>query len=42
MLTGDQEAVARRVAENPGLGAFFAELLPEDKVTKVEELEAGL
>lgn len=42
MLTGDQEAVARRVAEDLGLDVFFAELLPEGKVAKVEELEAGL
>ena len=42
MLTGDQEAVARRVAENLGVDAFYAGLLPEDKVTKVEELEAAL
>ncbi|MHB1420354.1 MAG: heavy metal translocating P-type ATPase [Bacillota bacterium] len=42
MLTGDEESVARRVAESLGLDAYFAELLPEDKVTKVEELVAGL
>jgi Cd2+/Zn2+-exporting ATPase len=42
MLTGDEESVARQVAESLGLDAYFAELLPEDKVTKVEELAAGL
>ncbi|MBE3581394.1 MAG: cadmium-translocating P-type ATPase [Thermoanaerobacteraceae bacterium] len=42
MLTGDEESVARRVAESLGLDAYFAELLPEDKVAKVEELAAGL
>ncbi|OIQ12649.1 heavy metal translocating P-type ATPase [Neomoorella thermoacetica] len=42
MLTGDEESVARRVAESLGLDAYFAELLPEDKVTKVEELAACL
>jgi len=42
MLTGDEEAVARRVAKSLGLDAYFAELLPEDKVTKVEELAAAL
>lgn len=42
MLTGDAKFEARRVAENLSLDAYFAELLPEDKVTKVEELAAGL
>ncbi|GAF25428.1 cation transport ATPase [Moorella thermoacetica Y72] len=42
MLTGDEEAVARRVARDLGIDAYFAELLPEDKVAKVEELEASL
>lgn len=42
MLTGDEESVARRVAASLGLDAYFAELLPEDKVTKVEELATGL
>ncbi|MCL4425845.1 MAG: HAD-IC family P-type ATPase, partial [Firmicutes bacterium] len=39
---GDEEAMARQVAENLGLDAYFAKLLPEDKVIKVEELVAGL
>ncbi|CEP69280.1 Cation-transporting P-type ATPase [Moorella glycerini] len=42
MLTGDEEAVARRVAEEVGVDAYFAEILPEDKVAKVEELQAAL
>ncbi|GEA14114.1 zinc-transporting ATPase [Moorella sp. E308F] len=42
MLTGDEEAVARRVAEEVGVDAYFAELLPEGKVAKVEELQAAL
>ncbi|MDN5327284.1 MAG: Zn2+/Cd2+-exporting ATPase [Moorella sp. (in: firmicutes)] len=42
MLTGDEEAVARRVARDLGIDAYYAGLLPEDKVAKVEELEAGL
>ncbi|MEW6226766.1 MAG: heavy metal translocating P-type ATPase [Bacillota bacterium] len=42
MLTGDEEAVARRVARTLGLDAYFAELLPESKVEKVEELQAAL
>jgi len=39
MLTGDNEAVADRVAAELGLDGFRAELLPEDKVSAVEELE---
>ncbi|MCQ2134194.1 MAG: cadmium-translocating P-type ATPase [Bacteroidales bacterium] len=38
MLTGDHEAVARAVAENLGLDGYHAELLPADKVEKVEAL----
>ena len=41
MLTGDKESVAANVAEKLGLTDFFAELLPADKVTKVEELLAS-
>jgi len=42
MLTGDEESVASRVAASLGMDAYFAELLPEDKVSRVEELVAGL
>ncbi|SMB99403.1 Cd2+/Zn2+-exporting ATPase [Thermanaeromonas toyohensis ToBE] len=42
LLTGDQERVARLVAQKLGLDAYFAELLPEGKVKKVEELQAAL
>jgi len=42
MLTGDEESVAGRVAESLGLDACYAGLLPEDKVEKVEELQAAL
>lgn len=38
MLTGDKKSVAENVAKKLGLTGFFAELLPADKVTKVEEL----
>ena len=38
MLTGDKKNVAENVANKLGLTGFFAELLPADKVSKVEEL----
>lgn len=38
MLTGDREEVARAVAESLGIDEVRAELLPSDKVAKVEEL----
>lgn len=40
MLTGDREESARAVAEKLGLDAFHAELLPADKVERVEALLA--
>ena len=38
MLTGDSRAVADIVADDLGLDKVYSELLPQDKVTKVEEL----
>jgi Cd2+/Zn2+-exporting ATPase len=38
MLTGDSGKVAKLVAEDLGLDAVYYELLPEDKVDKVEQL----
>ena len=38
MLTGDTEATAQIVAENLGIDKVYANLLPEEKVQKVEEL----
>ena len=38
MLTGDRDAVARRVAEHLGLDPVYSDLLPEDKVALLEEL----
>lgn len=40
MLTGDKEPVAKRIASRLGIDRFFAQLLPGDKVTCVEELLA--
>lgn len=42
MLTGDEKTVAERVSLELGIDRYFAELLPEDKVSKVEELEKEL
>ncbi len=41
MLTGDGKMAAEEVAVELGITEVFSELLPEDKVTKVEELLAG-
>jgi len=40
MLTGDSQAVAQAVAEELGIDHYFAEVLPEDKDSKVSELQA--
>lgn len=40
MLTGDRKEVAERVAEQLGISKVFAELLPGDKVDRVEEIFA--
>ena len=39
MLTGDARAVADGVAKDLGIDTVFAEVLPEDKASKVEELQ---
>jgi Cu2+-exporting ATPase len=39
MLTGDAQAVAHAVAEELGIDTVFAEVLPEDKASKVKELQ---
>ncbi len=38
MLTGDGEEVAKRVSSQLGLDEYYAELLPQQKVAKIEEL----
>jgi len=39
MLTGDSQAVAKSVAEELGIDAYYAEVLPENKDMKVMELQ---
>ena len=38
MLTGDRDAVARQVAEHLEMDQVYSDLLPEDKVSLLEEL----
>jgi Cu2+-exporting ATPase len=40
MITGDAEAVARSVADELGVDRYFAGVRPEDKSSKVAELQA--
>ena len=40
MLTGDNKATAKWVADQVGLDEFFAEVLPQDKAAKVKEVQA--
>jgi len=39
MLTGDNQATAKAVADKVGITEFFAEVLPEDKSSKIAELQ---
>ena len=41
MLTGDMERVARQAASETGVDRVYSELLPADKVAKVEEMISG-
>jgi Cd2+/Zn2+-exporting ATPase len=38
MLTGDNRRVAQRIAAEAGVDEFFAELLPEDKVSAIKQI----
>ena len=40
MLTGDNEATARRIADQLGIDTVIAEVLPEDKAQHIEGLQA--
>ncbi len=40
MLTGDNKATAKWVSDQAGLDEFFAEVLPQDKAAKVEEVQS--
>jgi Cd2+/Zn2+-exporting ATPase len=40
MLTGDNQGTAKAIAEATGVDEVYAELLPADKVMKIEELVA--
>jgi Cu2+-exporting ATPase len=39
MMTGDSDAVARAVSETLGLDDYIAEVLPDEKASRIEELQ---
>ena len=39
MMTGDNEATAKHVAENLGIKKYFANCLPQDKINEVKNLQ---
>jgi len=41
MLTGDNQATARRIADQLGIGTVIAEVLPGDKASKIADLQRG-
>lgn len=38
MLTGDSEKISKRIAMEAGVDEYFANLLPQDKVSKIKEI----
>lgn len=42
MLTGDNEKIANRIAEDTGIDTVYAELLPEQKVAKMDEIASAV
>ena len=42
MLTGDNEIVAKNIAKEVGIDSYYADLLPENKVEKLELEMANL
>ena len=41
MITGDSEEVARAVAEELGIDTYYAQVLPEDKDRRIQDLRSG-
>ncbi|XHH07821.1 MAG: copper-translocating P-type ATPase [Candidatus Bathyarchaeia archaeon] len=41
MLTGDSQKVAQAVAEELGIDAYFAQVLPDQKADRIKELQAN-
>ncbi len=39
LITGDSDAVAKKVADEVGIDEVFAEVLPEDKADKIKEVQ---
>ncbi|SFA53529.1 Cd2+/Zn2+-exporting ATPase [Pedobacter suwonensis] len=39
MLSGDKTSIVRKVAESLGIDTYFGDLLPEDKVARLEEIK---
>lgn len=38
MLTGDNEKIAKKVADEAGIDTYHAELIPDEKVSKIQEI----
>jgi Cd2+/Zn2+-exporting ATPase len=40
MLSGDKTSIVKKVAQNLGIHSFYGDLLPEDKVARLEEVKS--